>query len=68
MCVQDVGCGVGGPGREVAKFSGAHVVGLNVCEYQLSRARTHTEKAGMTDVCSYVKVIAQGGRGGGVTN
>lgn len=53
-----MGCGVGGPGREVAKFSSAHVVGLNVCDYQLSRARIHTEKAGMTDVCSYVKVNA----------
>ncbi|RAL64882.1 hypothetical protein DID88_001477 [Monilinia fructigena] len=27
--VLDVGCGVGGPAREIAKFTGAHITGLN---------------------------------------
>ena len=54
--MQDVGCGVGGPGREIAKFSGASVVGLNCSAYQLERAREHTRKAQLQDLCTYVKV------------
>ncbi len=54
--MQDVGCGVGGPQREIAKFSGAHVVGLNCCDYQLKRAADHTKNTGMENICSYVKV------------
>jgi sterol 24-C-methyltransferase len=33
--VLDVGCGVGGPLREIAMFSGATVTGLNNNEYQV---------------------------------
>ena len=47
---------MGGPGREIAKFSGANVVGLNCSDYQLERAREHTRKAGLQDLCTYVKV------------
>ncbi len=41
----DVGCGVGGPAREIARFSGASVTGLNNNAYQVSRATilTHRE-------------------------
>ena len=56
ILLQDVGCGVGGPGREIAKFSGASVVGLNCSDYQLERAREHTRKAQLQDLCTYVKV------------
>lgn len=55
MKLLDVGCGVGGPGREIARFSGASVVGLNCSDYQLERAREHTRKAGLQDLCTYVK-------------
>ncbi|KAG1049723.1 hypothetical protein G6F46_012692 [Rhizopus delemar] len=34
MRVLDVGCGVGGPAREIAHFTGAHVTGLNNNAYQ----------------------------------
>eukprot|EP00850_Spirogloea_muscicola_P013196 SM000088S23737 [mRNA] locus=s88:335094:337758:- [translate_table: standard] len=37
MKVLDVGCGVGGPLREIALFSGASVTGLNNNAYQISR-------------------------------
>ena len=47
---------MGGPGREIAKFSGANVVGLNCSDYQLERAREHTRKAQLQDLCTYVKV------------
>jgi len=33
-CV-DVGCGVGGPMRSIARFSGASVTGVTICEYQV---------------------------------
>jgi len=36
--VLDVGCGVGGPLRNIARFTGAKVIGLNNNEYQVRRA------------------------------
>jgi len=33
--ILDVGCGVGGPAREIARFSEAHVTGLNNNAYQV---------------------------------
>ncbi|KAK5129445.1 Delta(24)-sterol C-methyltransferase [Meristemomyces frigidus] len=46
MRVLDVGCGVGGPAREIVKFSGVNVVGLNNNDYQIERATKYavTEK------------------------
>ena len=41
---------------EIAKFTGAQVVGLNPCEYQLKRVKYHIEKNNMQDYCSGVKV------------
>src|SRR3982750_3343652 len=35
--VLDVGCGVGGPMRTIARFSGANVVGVNNNAYQIAR-------------------------------
>lgn len=43
--VLDVGCGVGGPAREIAAFTGCHVVGLNNNRYQIDRATQYTKKA-----------------------
>jgi hypothetical protein len=34
--VLDVGCGIGGPMRAIARFSGATVTGINNCDYQVS--------------------------------
>lgn len=45
--VLDVGCGVGGPAREMIKFTGCNVVGFNNNDYQLQRAARYAEKAGM---------------------
>ncbi|KAJ3301911.1 Delta(24)-sterol C-methyltransferase [Kappamyces sp. JEL0829] len=55
MTCVDVGCGVGGPLREIAKFSGAHIVGLNNNEYQVKRCKYLAEKTGMSSLCSAVK-------------
>jgi sterol 24-C-methyltransferase len=44
--VLDVGCGIGGPLREIALFSGAHITGLNNNAYQISRAMYHNGRTG----------------------
>jgi 24-methylenesterol C-methyltransferase len=45
----DCGCGVGGPLRTIASVSGAHVTGITINEYQVSRARYHNEKVSLPD-------------------
>ena len=51
MRVLDVGCGVGGPMRTIARFSGARVTGLNRNGYQIARARRHNDAAGLSRRC-----------------
>ena len=53
-CV-DIGCGVGGPLREISRFSGAHVTGLNNNEYQVSRAKKLNAAAGLLSLTDVVK-------------
>ena len=54
MVVADVGCGVGGPLMEIARFSGAKIVGVNSNAYQLDRARRHVEKAELTHLAEFL--------------
>jgi sterol 24-C-methyltransferase len=53
--VLDVGCGVGGPAREIVKFTGANVVGLNNNDYQIERATRYAEREGLSHKLSFVK-------------
>lgn len=55
MTVLDVGCGVGGPAREIAKFTGANVVGLNNNDYQIDRATAYAAKEKLSNQLTYVK-------------
>eukprot|EP01115_Flamella_aegyptia_P008307 TRINITY_DN3453_c0_g1_i1.p1 TRINITY_DN3453_c0_g1~~TRINITY_DN3453_c0_g1_i1.p1 ORF type:complete len:364 (+),score=171.88 TRINITY_DN3453_c0_g1_i1:64-1155(+) len=55
MKVLDVGCGVGGPQRTIARFSGANVTGLNINEYQIARAKIHTRRDHLDGLCDYLK-------------
>ena len=55
MQVVDVGCGVGGPMRRVARESGATVVGINNNERQLEVARRRNVEAGLDHRAEYVK-------------
>ncbi|RYP35301.1 hypothetical protein DL768_011004 [Monosporascus sp. mg162] len=55
MKVLDVGCGVGGPAREIAKFTGAHVTGLNNNDYQIERATHYAAKEGLSSQLTFVK-------------
>ncbi|KAI8145618.1 S-adenosyl-L-methionine-dependent methyltransferase [Fennellomyces sp. T-0311] len=54
--VLDVGCGVGGPLREIVKFSGyAHVTGINNNAYQVERCAAYSIKYGLSDFTGFVK-------------
>lgn len=55
MRVLDVGCGVGGPAREIARFSDVTIVGLNNNDFQIQRARKHTKRAGLEDQVTFTK-------------
>jgi len=54
MRVLDVGCGVGGPAREIAQFTDAQIIGLNNNQYQINRATKYTADAGLDNV-TFVK-------------
>eukprot|EP00189_Rhodosorus_marinus_P010288 CAMPEP_0184738228 /NCGR_PEP_ID=MMETSP0315-20130426/939_1 /TAXON_ID=101924 /ORGANISM="Rhodosorus marinus, Strain UTEX LB 2760" /LENGTH=356 /DNA_ID=CAMNT_0027205861 /DNA_START=43 /DNA_END=1113 /DNA_ORIENTATION=+ len=49
--VLDLGCGVGGPMRNIARFSGAQIIGVNISEYQVYRANLLNRKAGLMNQC-----------------
>ena len=49
MTVLDVGCGVGGPAREMIKFTGVNIMGLNNNDYQIERSLYYAKKEGLED-------------------
>ncbi len=53
--VLDVGCGIGGPAREIARFTDAHITGVNNNDYQLEKARKYTEKSGQSGQVDFRK-------------
>ncbi|KAL0728167.1 hypothetical protein Bca4012_024260 [Brassica carinata] len=53
--VLDVGCGIGGPLREIARFSNSSVTGLNNNEYQIIRGKELNRLAGVDKTCNFVK-------------
>ncbi|KAH9582212.1 Methyltransferase type 11 [Trypanosoma melophagium] len=53
--VLDLGCGVGGPARNIVRLSGCNVMGVNNNEYQISRARRHDTRLGMNSKINYTK-------------
>ncbi|KZF22686.1 ERG6, Delta(24)-sterol C-methyltransferase [Xylona heveae TC161] len=55
MKVLDVGCGVGGPAREIARFTGCNIVGLNNNDYQIERATAYAAQAGLSKQLSFTK-------------
>ena len=55
MKVLDVGCGVGGPAREICKFSGANITGLNNNDYQIQRATKYAAREGLSSKLNFVK-------------
>ncbi|KAJ4760616.1 Methyltransferase [Rhynchospora pubera] len=55
MKVLDVGCGIGGPLREITRFSGASVTALNNNEYQISRGKELNKLHGLGQSCEFVE-------------
>ncbi|XP_043692321.1 cycloartenol-C-24-methyltransferase-like isoform X2 [Telopea speciosissima] len=53
--VLDVGCGIGGPLREIARFSLTSITGLNINEFQISRGTELNRIAGVDNTCNFVK-------------
>lgn len=53
--VLDVGCGIGGPLREIASFLDINLVGLNNNGYQIERGQILNQKAGLDKTCAYLK-------------
>jgi len=61
MAVVDIGCGIGGPMRRVAREAGVRVLGINSSETQLSRARSLNAEAGLDHMidclaCSFMNM------------
>ena len=54
MVVADLGCGVGGPLMEIARFSGAKIVGINSNAYQLERARRYVKEAELSHLADFL--------------
>lgn len=55
MKVLDIGCGVGGPARELAHFAGCDIVGLNNHQYQLFRASEDVRADGLRERVTFQK-------------
>nr|CAG8575278.1 1601_t:CDS:2 [Entrophospora candida] len=53
--VIDIGCGVGGPLREIVRLSGAHVTGINNNGYQIERCKAYSKKLGLENLTDFVK-------------
>ena len=55
MKVLDLGCGVGAPAREIAKFIGCQIVGISINQRQLDLAVEMTAQDGLSHLCTFVK-------------
>lgn len=55
MRVLDVGCGVGGPMRAIARATGASIEGVNTNVEQLARVERYAERAGLSAFCRGVE-------------
>ena len=55
MRIVDIGCGVGGPMRRVARESGANVTCLNNNKQQLEEAKRRNLKAGLDHKAEYIE-------------
>ena len=55
MVVADIGSGIGGSLIEIARFSGAKIVGVNSNAYQIERARRYTAEAGLAHLADFIE-------------
>lgn len=55
MRALDVGCGVGGPMRNMAIFTGAHFEGITINQYQVNIGNKYNKMNGLEDRCKIVR-------------
>lgn len=53
--VLDVGCGVGGPARNISRLAECHVTGINNNDYQIERGKKINQRQGLEHRVSFVK-------------
>lgn len=53
--VLDVGCGVGGPMRNISQFTGANVTGVTINEFQVTIGNNYNQSCGLDDKCKLVQ-------------
>ncbi|KAL7436686.1 hypothetical protein ACHAXH_009355 [Discostella pseudostelligera] len=53
--VLDVGCGVGGPMRNIQQFTGADITGVTINEYQVRVGNRYCAQKGIDDMCRSVQ-------------
>jgi sterol 24-C-methyltransferase len=53
--VLDVGCGIGGPMRNIARFTRANITGVTLNEYQVIRGNELNAAAGLSDTAKSVQ-------------
>jgi len=55
MKVLDIGCGIGGPLSEIARFSGATITGVNNNDYQIGKGRKLIKQYGLENTADFLK-------------
>lgn len=55
MKALDVGCGVGGPMRNIAIFTGSDITGITINEYQVNIGNKYNATMGLSHICNSVK-------------
>jgi sterol 24-C-methyltransferase len=53
--VLDVGCGIGGPMRNIQRFTGADITGVTINAYQVKVGNQYCKKMGIADKCRIVQ-------------
>jgi len=53
--VLDLGAGVGGPMRNIARFTGAKITGVNISEYQIRVGERHNKRQYLDHLCNFVQ-------------
>jgi len=53
--VLDVGCGVGGPARNIARLSGSNIVGITINQYQVDRGNLLNAQQGLSELVHLVQ-------------
>ena len=53
--VVDIGCGVGGPMRNMARFTGSKITGVNNNAYQIKIGTKHNARWGLSQQCDFLQ-------------